>query len=82
MKCKNCKTQGELAVLFEGIQINVYKAIKMAGNRGAFRHIPSVRIDKIPITKKPQLHLLRGSFNTKIYRNNEVFRSRLRGEYC
>ena len=54
----------------------------MAGNRGTFRHIPSVRIDKIPITKKPQLYLLCGSFNTKIYRNNEVFRSRLRGKYC
>jgi len=24
----------------------------MAGNGGTFRHVPSVRVDKIPITKK------------------------------
>jgi len=28
----------------------------MAGNGGAFRHIPSVRIDKIPMTKKKKNH--------------------------
>lgn len=84
MKCKNSKMQGEFAMLFEGTQSNVrvYKAIKDGRQQGSLplHSWPSYRQNTN--NKKPQLFLLRGCFNTKIYRNNEVFRSALRGKYC
>jgi len=35
MKCKNCKMQGEIAMLFEGTQSNIYKAIKEGRQQGS-----------------------------------------------